>query len=613
MCDIISLCGGDIMFLKSITKNNVTRLYFYESYYKDKKSKQRMVESLGRLDELKKLYNDPIAHFDKLAKEETLRKKESESTSIDIPLYETLKDNEDNLKNVGYVVLKILYRELELDKFCKIKTQNREIRYNFELIFRLLVFSRVLFPGSKRKTYAQKDIYFESFSGFSLDDVYSALDIIYEHQEELQKWIYERSQKICERDLSVTYFDCTNYYFDIGRPDIDVLDDEGNPVNNKGKRVDAKYRKRGPEKNHRPDPIVQMGLLMDKNGIPIAYDLFPGNESEKVHMRPVIDRIKTEFSDSRIIFVADRGLNTSDNIYFLNGDNKGEKNLRDGYVYGQSIRGADAEFKEWVLKDNYKVTNLKNDLGEEFSFIHKSRIYPKIINVNLTVPGRKKKKKKAVSIDQKQMVYYSEKYARKQRRDRNVMIERAKDMIKHPKKYDKVTSAGSAAYVNNISFDKTTGEIVDGVLLTLNIDKINEEAKYDGYYSIVTSELKMSDIEMQEIYRGLARIEETFKISKSDFEARPVHVRTNEHIDAHFATCFASLVFIRLLQAKLGGKYPVEKIINSLRKYNCTNLYANIWQFVYFDEILKDCEKAFDIELKRKYRNQLEMRRLLRY
>lgn len=602
-----------IMFLKSITKNNVTRLYFYESYYKDKKTKQRMVKSLGRLDELKKIYSDPIAHFKKLAKEETLKQKESKSISLNIDLSVAFTNNEDNLKNVGYVVLKTLYHELELDKFCKIKTQNRGNHYDFELIFRLLVFSRILFPGSKRKTYAQKDIYFENFEGFSLDDVYSALDIIYEHQEELQKWIYEHSQKICERDLSITYFDCTNYYFDIGRPDIDMLDDECNTINKKGERVDTKYRKRGPEKNRRPDPIVQMGLLMDKSGIPIAYDLFPGNESEKVHMRPIINRIKSEFSDTRIIFVADRGLNTSDNIYFLNGDNKGEKNLRDGYVYGQSIRGADAEFKKWVLKGNYKVTKLKDDLGEEFLFIHKSRIYPKTINVNLTVPGSKKKKKKAVSIDQKQMVYYSEKYAKKQKRDRSVMIERAKDLIKHPKKYDKVTSAGSAAYVNNISFNKTTGEIVEGVLLTLDVDKINEEEKYDGYYSIVTSELKMSDIEMQEIYRGLARIEETFKISKSDFETRPIHVRTNEHIDAHFATCFTALVFIRLLQSKLGGKYSVEKIVNSIRKYNCVNLDTNVWQFVYYDEIIKECEKVFDIELNHKYRNQLEIRRLLRY
>ena len=192
-----------------------------------------------------------------------------------------------------------------------------------------------------------------TIESFSIDDVYHALDIICDNSEDLQKWIYEHSDKICTRDMSVSYFDCTNYYFDIGRSDMDTLDDNGNPVDKNGKPVSAKYRKRGPEKNHRPDPIVEMGLLMDRNGIPLAFDLFPGNESEKVHMRPIINQVKNEFSDGRIIFVVDRGWNTSDNIYFLNGDNKGEVNHRDGYVYGQSIRGADAEFKSWVLSGGY--------------------------------------------------------------------------------------------------------------------------------------------------------------------------------------------------------------------------------------------------------------------
>jgi Transposase len=200
-------------------------------------------------------------------------------------------------------------------------------------------------PASKKKTFDSRDFYFEDFSGFSLDDVYHALDIICDNSTALQKWIYDHSSNICSRDMSVAYFDCTNYYFDIGRPDTDNLNDDGNPVDNDGKPVSAKYRKRGPEKNHRPDPIVEMGLLTDKNGIPLAFDLFPGNESEKLHMRPIINRVKEEFSSTRVIVVADRGLNTSDNIYYLNGDNRGEINLRDGYVYGQSIRGADAEFK----------------------------------------------------------------------------------------------------------------------------------------------------------------------------------------------------------------------------------------------------------------------------
>jgi len=394
---------------------------------------------------------------------------------------------------------------------------------------------------------------------------------------------------------------------------MDILDDNGNPVDKNGNKVDAKYRKRGPEKNHRPDPIVEMGLLTDRKGIPLAYDLFPGNESEKVHMRPIINRVKKDYTDSRIIFVADRGLNTSDNIYYLNGDNKRENNQRDGYVYGQSIRGADAEFKEWVLGGGYHKDKIKDDDGNEINFIHKSRIYPKKLQVNLTIPGSKKKKKKTVYIDQKQMSYYSEKYAKKQLMDRAVMIERAKDLIKYPKKYDRVTSAGSAAYVKNIAFDKATGEIIEDRILELNMEKIEEDAKYDGYYSIVTSELKISDLEMQEVYRGLARIEDTFKISKSDFESRPVFVRTNEHIDAHFATCFTALVLIRLLQIKLENKYSARKILDSLRKYNCVNIGANIWQFVYYDEIIQVCEKEFNLELNNKYRSQLEIRRLLRY
>ena len=453
----------------------------------------------------------------------------------------------------------------------------------------------------------------KDFGDFSLDDVYHALDIICENNVSLQKWIYDHSGKICERDLSVSYFDCTNYYFDIGRSDMDILDDDGNPADKNGNPVPAKYRKRGPEKNHRPDPIVEMGLLMDRRGIPLAFDLFPGNESEKVHMRSIINRIKNEFSDSRIIFVADRGLNTSDNIYYLNGDNKGEINERDGYVYGQSVRGADAEFKTWVLGGNYVTDKIVDDDGKEITFKHKSRIHPKELHVNVTKPGQKKKSKKTVSIDQKQMAYYSEKYAKKQKADREVMIQRAKDLIKHPKKYDKVTSAGSAAYDMSISFSKDTGEIVDGKALELDLEKIKEEEKYDGYYSIVTSELKMPDMEMREIYRGLARIEDTFKISKSEFDSRPVFVWTNNHIDAHFATCFTALVLIRLLQAKLDNKYPVGRIIKSLKDYCCIPLDKNNYQFTYFDEILKSIGKAFDMTLDNKYRTRQEIQRLLRY
>ena len=603
------------MYLKQQKRpNGDIYLSIMEKYYVPKiGAREKTVEGLGCISELKKKYDDPIAYFTQYAKNLTGQKKKEKSVSITIDSTEKMSTDTDDIKNVGYGVLKELYRQLELDKFWNWKTRGLSIEFSVDKIFRLLVFSRILYPASKKGTFEHRNFYFEDFGDFSLDDVYHALDIICDNNEALQQWIFEHSNQVCARDLSVSYFDCTNYYFDIGRSDMDCLDDDGNPVDKKGNAAAPKYRKRGPEKNHRPDPIVEMGLLMDRNGIPLAFDLFPGNESEKVHMRPIIRRIKNDFSDTRIIFVADRGLNTSDNIYYLNGDNKGDNNQRDGYVYGQSVRGADAEFKRWVLSGGYTTEKIRDDNGNEITFQHKSRVHPKELHVNVTKPGQKKKSKKTVKADQKQMVYYSEKYAKKQRADREVMIQRAKDLIKHPKKYDKITAAGSAAYVLNIAFDKNTGEIVEGKALNLNEEKIEEEKKYDGYYSIVTSELGMADREMRDIYRGLAKIEDIFKISKSEFDSSPVFVRTNDHIDAHFTACFTSLVLIRLLQTKLDNNFPVGKIIHALKSYCCIPIDTNTYQFNYYDEILKNIGKVFDMELDNKYRTRQQIQRFLRY
>ena len=576
-------------------------------------SRERTVESIGYLSELKKTIDDPIAYYTQYADQLTSIKKDEKTKTTTFDTTEEMDIDQDDFRNVGYVVLKEIYRQLELDRFWRWKTRGRKIKYNLELIFRLLVISRILYPGSKKETFEKKKIFFEPFDGFSLDDVYHALDLIAENEEALQEWIYKHSEKLCTRNLDVSYFDCTNYYFDIGRPDVDLLNDEGQPVDATGQPTAPKYRKRGPEKNHRPDPIVGMGLLMDGNGIPLAYDLFPGNESEKVHMRPILNRVKNTFSNTRTIIVADRGLNTSDNIYFINGDNKGDINDRDGYIYGQSVRGADKEFKAWVLASGYKKDKLTDDDGKEVTFIHKSRIHPKQLEVNVTVPGQKQPKKKSVTIDQKQMVYYSEKYAKKQKADRDAMIARANDLIEHPGKYDRITAKGSTTYVKNIAFNKETGEIVDGKNLLLDTEKIQEEEKYDGYYSIVTSELNMDDMELRDVYRGLARIEDTFKVSKTEFESRPVYVWTNEHIDAHFATCFTALVIIRLLQAKLGNQYSAEKLLNSLRKYGCINMDTNYYKFIYCDEIITTCGKAFDMNLKIRYRTRQEIQRMLHY
>lgn len=583
-------------------------LSIMDKFYDPEKkyARERTVEGIGYVSELEAEYPDPVAYFTERAKRLTLQKKEEQQCVLTLDLSSKMDVTTDEARNVGYGILKELYKDLELDKFWIWKTRNLDVQYNVDQIFRLLVFARVLFPDSKRGTFEDRKQFFEDFNDFTLDDVYRCLDVIQKNQDALQQWIFKRSDKIYPRDLSVAYYDCTNYYFDIGRPDVDLKDEDGQPT-------EAAYRKRGPEKNRRPDPIVQMGLLTDRNGIPLAFELFPGNESEKLHLRPTVRRVKQEYSDTRVIYVADRALNTADNIYFINGDNKDDYNPRDGYVYGQTIRGADAEFKAYVLAGGYRTEIVLDDNGNEIKFIHKSRIYPKEINVHVTKPGQKKKSTRTVRVDQKQMVYYSEKYARKQRKNREAMIERAKDLIQHPKKYDRVSSAGSAAYVVNLAFNKTSGEIVEGRHLYLDTEKIKEEEKYDGYYSIVTSELKMSDRELRNLYRGLAKIEDTFKISKSEFSSRPIFVRTNAHIDAHFTTCFTALVIIRLLQAKLQNKFPVGQILESLRKYCCVPLDSTTYQFIYYDEVLEACAEIFNKEYNRKYLTRQQIQRLLRY
>jgi len=569
-----------------------------------RKPKDRIIRSLGFADTYDHLYDDPIAHFRDVVKQMNEEQKHVSSLSVLIDMDEALVPDSSDLKNVGYGFIKRIYKALEIDKFWKGVTKKENTNIDLEKIFSLLVFMRIIRPGSKKDTYEHKDMLFESFDDIKLDDVYRALDYYTKYDAEFQVWLYDHSAPLYKRNIRTTYFDCTNYYYDISKPDIDELDEDGNILK-------KRYRKYGPEKNHRKDPIIEMGLLIDADAIPLSYGLFPGNESEKVNMLPIIKKAKSRFGLERTIVVADRGLNTSDNIFYLNGNNKKENNPRDGYVYGQSIRGADKEFKKWCIDPEGYQNDKITDGCDTIIFRHKSRIYPKTIHVNVDKDTNRPKKKE-ITVDQKQMVYYSQKYAEKQALERQRAIQRAEDLIRHPKKYDKVSAKGASGYVKNIAFNKETGEVID-LNLKLDVEKIEEESKYDGYYSIVTSELNMSDIEIRKIYKGLSRIEETFRITKSELDTRPIHVTTNEHIESHFTTCFAAITLLRLLEISLGNKYPAPQIIESLRQFNCVNISSNIYRMTYTNEILKQCGTLHDIDTGKKHRTKEEIRRILKY
>lgn len=471
--------------------------------------------------------------------------------------------------------------------------------YKLNDIFELLIYSRILYPGSKLENYNNKDIFFDKFD-FSLKDMYRSLDYFQSMQDEIQTLIWNKTKDSYNRDTSSVYYDCTNYYFEISYNDEDLIDEFGN-VLEKG------YRKKGPSKEHRKDPIIQMGLLMDKTGIPLSYNLFPGNESEKTTLRPTLKKTKKHYNLDRVITVADRGLNTSDNTLFIAGKNDDEHTNHDGYVFGQSVLGSDKEFKDYVLnQDDYLFDEIIDEDNNKITFKHKSRIFAKTVQIK-----RDGKRTNKSTIYQKQMVYYSDKYAKRQKKERDLVIAKATDLINNPSKYTLATSYGASKYINNIDYNKQTGEVI-AKDLSLKLDKIKEEEEFDGYYSIVTSELKMSDKELRDVYKGLWKIEESFKITKSNLESRPVYVWTKEHIEAHFLTCFVSLVILRLLEQKISRKYSTEKIINSLKNWNCSKLEHDIYLNSNYSTEINDILNKFNHDFSNKYINLKKIKHLLK-
>ena len=588
------------MYLKACPgyKNKIY-LSFVQGYRDESgKTKQKTIEKIGYLEDLKKIYDDPIAHFKEIAKQ---RNAEEVNELVIKNINTKIIDESNPRKNLGYIIPKRIYKELGIYEFLKEKSSKLKIEYNLQDIFELLVYSRILFPNSKLSTYNHKDMYFENYN-FSEKNMYRSFDYLANYKDEILKLCWNNTKDLYNRDTSNTYYDTTNYYFEISYNDIDKIDENGNVIE-KG------LRKKGPSKEHRKSPIVQMGLLMDNNGLPMYYDLFPGNESEKTQMRPTLKKTKAKFDIGRTVIVADRGQNTSDNTVFIAGKNDDDKTNHDGYVYGQSIIGADEEFRNWAVNQEGFITDIiLDENNNEIHFKHKSRIFAKNVQI-------KKNNQRTVKyqIYQKQMVYYSQKYADKQKYERELAILKAKDLIANPGKYTQATSYGCTKYINNISFNKKTGEVADDSNLSLNLDKIKDEEKFDGYYSIVTSEKHLSDKEIRDIYKGLWKIEETFKITKSELETRPIFVWTPESIETHFLSCFIALLIIRLLEQKTNRKYSNHYIIDSLKKYSSTKIEHDIYLQDFRNDVIKDLEKIFNIDLSHKYLTLSQIKKILKF
>ena len=366
------------------------RLSIVDNYYdKQKKcSRQKTIESIGFLDELEKIYEDPISHFQKRVELLNQQKKEKQA-----PINFTFYDSDrlcigDNLrKNFGYAAFSKIYHELKLDTFFNNRQRHTKESYDANTIMKMLVYSRLLAPASKKASYDNRDQFFEK-TDYSLDDVYRCLTFLNKHKENLQVWMNDKIKEQYGRDTSLIYYDVTNYYFETDEQ-TDLL-------------------RKGVSKEHRPNPIVQMGLFMDNNAIPVTYELFAGNTNDCLTYRPNFGRIKKQFDLGRVISVADKGMTTGDNIWYtINTPTK------DGYVFSMSIRGADKSIKEYVLDENgYEW------LGEEYK--RKSRLCPRTILV--TANNGKKIKKQ---VDEKQVVFWSKKYATRAKAEREAALAKA--------------------------------------------------------------------------------------------------------------------------------------------------------------------------------------------
>ena len=571
----------DFMYLQKIFDKRRNKTYLSVARgYRDQngKTKHKTIQYFGAVEDLKALFDDPIAHFKDVVKQMNEEEKNNNKPlTVTIDKNEELEIGTSNIKNFGYAALSKIYHELEIDKFLisKFKTRNFS-EYKINNILKLLVFSRCLFPDSKKSTYENKDIFFEN-TNFSLKEVYNALTYIEPFKEALQTYIYDHIQEQYNPKNECVFYDVTNYYFE-----IDDNDD---------------FRKKGVSKEHRPNPIIQMGLFMDSLGLPMCYGLFPGNTNDCLTLKPMVQKLQKNYNIGKVIVVADKGLNTGKNIVY-------QKAIGNGYVMSLSVRGANTELKDFVLNENGYNYN------QDKTYKKKSRLYPREVEYIKTVNGKEVKAK--TTVDEKQVVFWSVDYAKRAKAERQPAIDKARDLIGNVQKYNKKNCYGASKYVKHLVFDKKTGEIIEAKSqLSLDEEKIAEEEKLDGYYMIVSSEMEKTDDEIIEIYRGLWRIEETFKVTKSELEDRPIYLSTKEHIEAHFLTCYLALVLCRVLQHKLDKKYSVEKIVESLVKCNCYNIDENIYRFNYYDEILADISKTNNINFALKNRTLQDIKKNL--
>ena len=527
------------------TKSKFSESFYINYAYIDKngKSTSKIFKKLGTLNELKeKLGTDDRDEVMKWAREQARiateqHKAESETVLVPLSPKSLINLNERRSFNCGYLFLQKICSDLRIDNICRNIKGRHKFKYDIQAIVTDLVYARILNPSSKKSSYSYCQSLLE-MPKYSLDNVYDALQILADESDYIQCDLYRNSNFLHARNKSVLYYDCTNFFFEIEQED--------------------ELRKYGKSKEHRPSPIVELGLFMDADGFPLAFDIYPGNQNEQTTLKPLEQKVIRDFECSKFIFCSDSGLGSKSNRQF---NDLGDRS----YVITQSLKKMKTEDRDIALNPAQyrklvcdKFINLSElDLNDPEVF---NTVYYKEIPVTNG------------SLEETVIVTFSPKYRDYQRKIREGQIERARKMITSDGKIKKNRKNPNdpSRFIGTVHVT-SDAEVAENIVATLNTEAIAEEEKYDGFYAVIT-DIEDDPAQIIAINKRRWQIEECFRIMKTEFRSRPVYVSTEKAIKAHFLTCFIALLVYRILENQLNNKYTVTEIVNTLSEMTLTDI-----------------------------------------
>ena len=517
---------------------NSKSLYIQKSFRKNGKSTSKVVKKLGTMEELLPKHNNSedevIVWGKKIAKKMTEEeKRDKDIVLISLSQSKLLEPMKQTSYNGGYLFLQDIFHSLKLDKICRDIQDEYKFEYDLADVLSRLIYSRIIYPSSKLSAFEDSKNFIEQPT-FELHDIYRSLDVLAEKCDTIQEFLYENSKKVVNRNASVLYYDCTNYFFEIEE-----------------ERGNCRY---GKSKEHRSLPIIQMGLLMDGNGFPLSFVIFPGNENEQPSLIPAEKKIIKDFGITKFVVCTDAGLASKENREF-----NIQKNC--SYIVTQSLKKIKKHIKDWAL--NPEGWSKGDSTGLDISSVMKA------VDDGETFEDGIWYKERWINengIEQRIIVSFSPKYRAYQRYIRSRQIERARKSAESNKKTTTKNPNSPSRFLDEVRYTDN-GEVADNVEVVVNDGRIAEEEKYDGFYAVCTT-LEDDIKDIIKVNKRRWEIEESFKIMKSEFKARPVYLQKDNRIEAHFLTCFIALMFIRILENKTGNKLTIEKLIDTLREYN---------------------------------------------